>query len=83
VRGEGEMYDETWPVDECPQCNCEYLFRQTYYEGKKVAGTLYTCKQCDWRLIEWFEDETINPEASIEAWEWWQAHEAHDNDFED
>lgn len=28
-------------------------------------------------------DDEIDPHASIEAWEWWQAQEAHGNDIED
>lgn len=60
--------------------------------GKEPEGFTWTCVECGHSVYRDKGSEVIwetrlpngdDPEASIEAWEWWKAQEAHGNDMED
>lgn len=54
--------------------------------GKEPAGLIGRCKQCGYiveRDLPTPQETEDSAAASIEAWEWWKAQEAHGNDIEE
>lgn len=55
-----------------------------YFPDGRVRHVSWSCDSC---LNGVFQPAKLangdSPEASIEAWEWWQAQEAHGNDIEE